>query len=119
MIKAPFILLILVCLATLPACNRMKFNKEKWSEASDIGSPSICRKQMLHDVVTNHKLKGLKYKDLVNYLGSADGVENSKVYYKIIIDYGSNIDPVYTKDLVFSLSHDSVVKSFQVVEWKH
>jgi hypothetical protein len=74
---------------------------------------------MLHDVVTNHKLKGLKYKELVSYLGSADAVEESKVYYNIIIGYGFDIDPVYTKDLVFTLSPDSVVKSFQVVEWRH
>ena len=115
--KGPFVLLVLICLAFLLACNRMKFNKEKWNGVSDIGFPTIYRKQMLHDLVTNHKWLGLTYKELINYLGSADAVESNAVYYKIIVDYGSDIDPVYTKDLVFTLSIDSVVQKVQIVEW--
>ena len=119
MIKAHFIVFLLISLTTLFACNRTEFNKEKWSGGrDDIGSPSIYRKQMLHDLVANHELIGLKYGELINQLGKSDRMEDRKVYYNIIVEYGFDIDPVYTKDLVFNLSADTVVKSFTVTEWE-
>jgi len=117
--KTSFIVLVLVCLVTLFACNRMKFNKENWSEESVVGFPSNYRQLMLHDLIDNHELIGLNYLELVDQLGKSDRITDSKVYSNIIVKYGEGIDnPRYTKDLVFNLSSDSVVKSFTVSEWE-
>lgn len=72
---------------------------------------------MVNDLTNNHKLIGLHYRSLFNKLGPGE-VENLKIYYPIVVDYGSDIDPVYTKTLVFTLASDSLVQSFEVVEWK-
>jgi len=73
---------------------------------------------MLSDLTKNHKLKGLTKIELFNLLGPSDHIENNCIYYNIIIDYGSDIDPIYTKALKFNLAGDSVVNSFSVIEWK-
>ena len=33
-------------------------------------------------------------------------------------DYENDIDPVYTKDLTFTFSRDSIITTFKLVEWK-
>jgi len=35
-----------------------------------------------------------------------------------VTDYGWDIDPVYTKDLVFKLNKDSIVVDYKINEWK-
>ena len=37
--------------------------------------------------------------------------------YNIITDYGSDIDPVYIKNLTFYLNRDAVVAGYEVKEW--
>jgi hypothetical protein len=39
-------------------------------------------------------------------------------YYPIITDYGSDIDPIYTKSLVLYLNKDSIITHYKVEEWK-
>ncbi len=39
------------------------------------------------------------------------------MFYDIDIDYGSDIDPVYSKTLTFQFDKDSIVKTFEVKEW--
>lgn len=73
---------------------------------------------MIKDLTTNHKLIGLSYAQLISYLGDPDGKETNSVVYTIAIDYGSDIDPVYSKKLEFSYSKDSTITSFKILEWK-
>lgn len=73
---------------------------------------------MLGDLTVNHKLVGLSYSQLVRYLGEPDTSTDSSLVYRIAIDYGSDIDPVYSKDLEFSYSKDSIITSFKILEWK-
>ena len=71
---------------------------------------------MLSDLITNHKLIGLKYSQIVELLGEPDFKDS--LCYSIIVDYGTNIDPVYTKNLNFTFSMDSIITSFNVQDWK-
>jgi len=71
---------------------------------------------MLDDLVSNHKLVGLSYAQLIKYLGKPDAKEDKLVIYHLIIDYGNDIDPTYTKNLVLTYSKDSVITSLKVVE---
>lgn len=73
---------------------------------------------MLKDLTTNHKLLGLNCAQLVKYLGGPDYKEANLITYRIAVDYGNDIDPVYSKDLIFFYSKDSVITSFKIEEWK-
>jgi hypothetical protein len=78
----------------------------------------VYRPKMLTDLTTNYKLKGLKYSELIELLGIPDSKDSSSLSYKIIVDYGHDIDPVYTKDLDFTFSKDSIITAVKVNEWK-
>lgn len=93
-----------------------KFNKTGWNEKVDWDYPN--REVMLDDLIKNHQVKGLSYKQLENSIGLPDSKEDFQLYYDIITDFGSDIDPVYTKSLLIKLNKDSVVSGFEVKEWK-
>ncbi|MGY3213596.1 hypothetical protein [Mucilaginibacter sp. HD30] len=112
------ILLSLFLLLILQSCTlNTAYKKDLWVDG-DSGFPSQHRESMLQDLTKNYKLKGLTKTELFNLLGPSDHIENNYVCYNIIVDYGSDIDPVYTKTLEFNLVGDSVVNSFSVIEWK-
>ena len=105
------------------SCN-IKFNKAQWL-SDNSGFPPGDRKIMLHDLITNYKLVGLKKSELENLLGNPDFIDStdlkdsmtSTYTYEIEVHYDM-IDPDYIKDLNFTLTKDSIVKSFKVTEWK-
>ena len=110
-----FILLIL--LTALFSCNQ-KFNKKLWNERADIGNyPN--RKTMIDDLIKNKVLKGLTYEQIADSLGTPDDMVNDTLYYNIDLDYGSDIDPVYGRDLLVYINRDCKVTGFKVKEWKH
>ena len=79
------------------------------------------RRAMLKDLMTNYKLKGLSYKELVDLIGEPQKNligDSDEIYYPVFEDYGSDIDPVHTIDLAIKLNKDSVVTDFRVDEWK-
>ncbi len=117
-INKGLVLTILGLVLTLASCQReLKFDKSKWNEQTDPTFPSPYRVQMLKDLITNEELVGQTTNKLKHLLGEPDRVERDVLIYKIEVDYGSDIDPVYTKDLVFRYSKDSIVQSFKVIEW--
>ena len=73
---------------------------------------------MFMDLITNYKLVGIKYSQLIGLLGIPDSKDSNSLSYKIVVDYGHDIDPVYTKNLDFTYSNDSIITSFNVNEWK-
>ncbi|HEY9001912.1 MAG TPA: hypothetical protein VIM89_11210 [Mucilaginibacter sp.] len=101
------------------SCNEYhaKFNRLRWNTKEDWDYP--YRDEMINDLTTHHQLRGLSYKQLIDSLGNPENLENTDgVYYQITMDFGSDIDPVHTKYLVFKLNKDSVVNDFTVKEWK-
>lgn len=115
----PGVLQLIIVLFFLTSCKReIPFEKNRWDETTDPAFPSEYRPQMLNDLVTKHKLTGLSYKQLIKLLGSPENEETNLIVYKIIIDYGMDIDPVYSEDLLFTYSKDSIITSFHIREWK-
>lgn len=103
----------------LNSCNtEIKFDKVKWNEQPDLAFTPPYRNKMLKDLTSNYKLVGLQYSQLVDMLGEPNFKDSSFIGYTIIVDYGSDIDPVYTKNLDFTFSKDSTITSFKVDEWK-
>lgn len=78
------------------------------------------RKYMVDDLVKNYPLKGKKLADIVQLLGKPQSKLDStlQIFYDIDVNYGSDIDPGYTKTLSIVFDKDTVVKSFKVDEWK-
>ena len=117
-LKAYFLLLSIA--VTLFSCQRKeKFDKARWAEVGDAMTfPN--RKYMIDDLIQNHQLKGKTYHDLVKLLGQPQSEIDStlQVFYDIDVDYGWDIDPVYTKTLSIVFDKDTIVKSFEVQEWK-
>jgi hypothetical protein len=95
-----------------------KFDKFKWNNQLDPAFPPPYRSKMVADLTTSYKLIGFKYSQLIELLGIPDNKDSSSLSYKIVVDYGHDIDPIYTKSLDFSFSKDSIVTSFKFNEWK-
>ena len=111
------------CLAaivvTMNACEGdMKFDREKWDDQKDPAFPSVYRKRMVGDLTTQYPLKGMKYDSLVQLLGIPDDKDSVSLTYKIVEEYGKDIDPVYTQNLEFQFSKDSTITSFKLQEWR-
>jgi hypothetical protein len=103
----------------LDACKGdMKFDKEKWNEQKDPAFPSVYRKRMVGDLAARYPLKGMKYDSLVQLLGIPDSKDSVSLTYKIIEEYGRDIDPVYTQNLEFNFSKDSTITTLTLQEWK-
>ena len=94
-----------------------KFDKARWDSKEDWDYP--YREAMVGDLIAHHHLKGLSYKQLIDSLGTPESLTDiDGIYYQITMDFGSDIDPVHTKYLVFKLKKDSVVWDFTIREWK-
>lgn len=99
------------------SCNT-RFDKTEWLSNDGIEDyPN--RNKMINDLLANYKLKGLTYKQLIDLIGKPSNIRNDSnwVFYPVKIDYGHDIDPIYTKYLTFQLSKDSVVINFKIEEW--
>jgi hypothetical protein len=110
---------VLITLMTMTSCQKhIPFEKAKWSEQTDPAFPSPYRQQMLSDLMTSYDLVGMKYGNVTALLGKPDGADSNYFAYRIVEEYGSGIDPVYIKNLVFNFSKDSVVTAVNTDEWK-
>jgi len=113
--------IIVVVLLILASCNsEKKFDKIQWLEYSDLGQYPK-RNGMVNDLLEKHKIKGLSFVQVVELIGEPEKNftgENNEIYYQILTEYGSDIDPVHTKTLILKLDKDSTITGFKVDEWK-
>jgi len=108
---------ILWCIACNNA-NNAKFNKEGWCRTEDL-RVHPHRANMLNDLLKNNTLKGLTVSQLIDKLGNPDfntPPDSNKIYYNITTEYGLDIDPVYSKNLIFTYSPDSIITNFMIDE---
>jgi hypothetical protein len=113
------LVLIVALLIEIFSCSNLqqiKFDKVKWMTKDDIEYP--FRNIMLKDLMNNYKLEGLNYVEVVKLLGEPNFSDSISFAYQVIEDYGSDIDPVYTKNFDFEFDKDSVIVSCKIVEWK-
>lgn len=115
------ILILISSLLTI-SCgkNEIKFNELTWNERDDMFYKN--RELMVNDLMENQLHKGMKYKELLEMLGNPENYENLKpntIAYEIMVDYGSDIDPVEGKDLYMIFNKDSTLIDFKLKHWKH
>lgn len=108
------ILLLAFCIQFMASCEQ-KFDKSKWQIKNDFEYP--YRNKMLKNLINNYPLKGKNYKQIIDILGE-EKMEDHKIYYQITVDYGLDIDPVYTKHLEITFTNDSIANDFRVIEWE-
>lgn len=88
---------------------QIKFDKELWNKNYD---GYHDRRSMIEDVTVNHDFNGKNIEDLRTFFGYANHHTTNDtivVQYDIYTDFGWDIDPVYTEDLLYYLNKDSVV----------
>lgn len=110
---------LLITLALIACENNSTFNKSGWLQKKEpVGYK--YRANMLKDLIENHKIKGIKYSELIDLLGAPENYADEKsntITYSIVVEYGFNIDPVYSKDLEIYFTKDSIVTNYKIVEW--
>jgi hypothetical protein len=115
------LIFILTILTSLTSCeNQLTFDSKKWKEYRDLDQYPF-RELMLEDIVENKRLIGLKYQAVIDSLGPSENYtdENeNELWYPVTVDYGTDIDPVYTKHLTVTLNNDSTVERVETREWK-
>lgn len=111
--------LVVVLLAFSSCTNETAFDRAKWFESNDVMS-FPHRKLMVKDLVKNVPLKGMKYRDVLEFLGPSQYPWDDvmKIQYVIEDDFGSDIDPVYSPWLTIRSDIDTLVRSVEVEEWR-
>ncbi len=118
-LKLKFILLS-ISFVLFSCKNDIKFEKTSWNQKDDLNYPN--REKMLEDLTKNHKLKGMSYSKLIDLLGLPENYSDEEfntVTYNLVTEYGSDIDPVYIKNLEIKLAKDSIVENYKTVEIKN
>ena len=111
--------LLLIATIHLVSCEpQMKFDKNGWQSGGATGYPPPSRKEMLKDLLSNYRLKGLSYRQIINLLGEPNGIDNSTVFYDIALRYDM-IDIDYAKSLLIVLDKDSIAREVKVYERKN
>jgi len=108
-----FLAFVAVCLT---ACRKKeKFDRYRWNGGDGLSFP--YRDNMLEDLLANHKLKGLTYKQVTQLLHPPDrnSFTDKSFEYEIICKM-NKLDTVYAKTLILYLNKDSIVSDFKVVE---
>lgn len=102
----------------LAGCNRTEpFDRKAWKDGD--GLDYHRRYKMLDDLLKNHKLKGLTYKEAVNllYYPQRRGLDKRYFSYEITVKFNGS-DTTYVKSLVLYLNPDSVVTGYGIYEKK-
>jgi hypothetical protein len=111
---------ITLCFAFLTSCQQ-EFDSKKWDISIDGTYPH--REKMVDNLVERHGLKGKTVQEITDLLGVPDNYYDHNPYemtYQIVVDYGFNIDPVYSKYLVLYLDDsDRIInKSNRIIKVK-
>ena len=112
--------LLFICVLLFGCDRDAKFDKAKWLQQDDMQHYPY-RLSMLKNLTGNYKLIGLTYFQLIELIGEPQKnlvTDSMQIYYPILTDYGSDIDPVHTISLEIVLNKDSIVNDYQIDEWK-
>lgn len=105
------------CLVILMAsCGNKKFDREKWSYGDGLDYP--MRDDIVDDLMANHHIKGLTYRQVIDSLGSPQRRDSLMFTYQIIdnsYNYGKK-HPIRKKNLIVYFSKDSVVTRFEIYD---
>ncbi|MGV1010849.1 MAG: hypothetical protein ACOYBS_00245 [Flavobacterium sp.] len=111
-----FVSFVFSCKKETPCETKIKFDKVRWLK-NDSSNCFRDREKMIYDLLNNHKIKGLKYSELSKLLGGTEIISTSHskhIIYDITTKNDSTIDLKNYKELIISLSNDSVAIGIMV-----
>jgi hypothetical protein len=114
-------LIILFFLLNLVSCTKqeIKFDKDSWNDRDDIFYKN--RELMASDLTKNHLKSGMKYSEVISFLGQPENIQSPKdgeIIYELQVEYGSDIDPISGKNLILNFSKDSILSKYKIEDWK-
>jgi outer membrane protein assembly factor BamE (lipoprotein component of BamABCDE complex) len=115
--KSSFLVLAgIFLILAMTGCKGGKFDREKWSYGDGLDYP--LRNQIVDDLVANHHIKGLTFRQVIDSLGSPQRRDSLKFTYQIednSYNYGKK-QPVHKKNLIVYFSKDSIAVKFEIYE---
>lgn len=119
MIKKSFLQIPLVLLAfmAITGCgNGSRFDRQKWSYGDGLDYP--LRNEILDDLLKNHHIKGLNYRQIIDSLGSPQRRDSLKFTYQIQDDSYefTRKKPAHKKNLIVYFSKDSIAVRTEVYD---
>jgi len=97
----------------------MPFKKEKWNIKQDIFYD--YREFMIDDLLSKNIIIGKNFEELENIFGDLKiEVENNEKYISqnVITDFGFDIDPIKTVDLLIYLDKNDIAVKTELVKWE-
>jgi hypothetical protein len=94
------------------------FTSSGWRLVYDFGHPN--REEMVDDLIAHHLHAGMRYQEVDSLLGPPEGrigTPLTKTSYDVVVNYGSDIDPVDVSYLALQWK-DSVLVEYRVVKVK-
>jgi hypothetical protein len=119
MTKKLFYKAVFICLLFVVAtgCKRdQKFDRQKWAYGDGMDFP--LRDEIVNDLVQNHHLKGLNYRQVIDSLGDPQQRDVLQVSYQVLdntADFNRK-KPAHIKSLILYFSKDSVVTRAEIEE---
>jgi outer membrane protein assembly factor BamE (lipoprotein component of BamABCDE complex) len=101
----------------MAGCGNKKFDRQKWSYGDGLDYP--MRDDIVDDLMANHHIKGLTYRQVIDSLGSPQRREPLKFTYQVIdnsFNYNAKKKEVRKKNLIVYFGKDSVVTRFEIYD---
>ena len=93
-----------------------KFDRQKWSYGDGLDYP--LRNDIVDDLMKNHHIKGLTFRQVIDSLGSPQRRDSLKFTYQIqdnSFDFARK-KPAHKKSLIVYFNKDSVAVKFEIYE---
>jgi hypothetical protein len=102
-------LIVTACQTNLP----LKFDKEKWQIKENDNYK--YRKEMVHDLINNIKLKGLTRNELIDLLGKSENMwkTDKELFYPILKKYD---EPIHIIFLAVRINKKEIVDHFEIID---
>ncbi|MDB5002123.1 MAG: hypothetical protein JWQ34_348 [Mucilaginibacter sp.] len=119
MIKRSFLqipICLLAFMAITGCSNASKFDRKKWIYGDGLEYP--LRDEIVNDLVKNHQLKGLTFRQILDSLGRPQHWDTLQLSYQILdnsFEFARK-KPIHKKNLVISFSKDSVAVKAEIYE---
>ncbi|TSJ43525.1 hypothetical protein FO440_04875 [Mucilaginibacter corticis] len=116
MMKKPYLLFLLFIALAGCSLSGSKFDRQKWSYGDGLTYP--LRDDIVDDLMKNHHIKGLTYRQVIDSLGRPQRRDSLQFTYQILDDSFdfNRKKPAHKKSLIVYFSKDSVVTKFEIYE---
>lgn len=113
--------LVVTLFLHLASCKdkNVSFNKVGWNIPCDGVPCPVLREKMLDDLLKNHKIVGLTYRQVISKLSNVDNHERTPIdimRYEISAEYTMG-DVVHIKALDLYFDKDSIITSWKIAKF--